>query len=183
MIMTVAELKQFIATDEANKVLEAKLQALELLIRAYTNNNFQSRGWRTSACIRGGVFISESLIPFAVGDTVMVSQSRLQDGSLFTVKEVAGDTTFTANENAADEEDILVTKVVYPMDVKVGVANLIKWQYQNGDKVGISSETISRHSVTYFNMDGDNSAMGFPKPLLGFLRPYMKARFGQGVRL
>ena len=55
MIMTVAELKQFIATDEADKVLEAKLQALELLIRAYTNNNFQSRGFRIEASIRGGV--------------------------------------------------------------------------------------------------------------------------------
>lgn len=47
--------------------------------------------------------------------------------------------------------------------------------------VSIQSETISRHSVTYFNMEGDNSSMGFPKSLLGFLKPYMKARFGQGL--
>ncbi len=30
---------------------------------------------------------------------------------------------------------------------------------------------------TYFNMDGDNSVMGYPRSLLGFLKPYMKARF------
>nr|DAN87657.1 MAG TPA: hypothetical protein [Caudoviricetes sp.]DAS28558.1 MAG TPA: hypothetical protein [Caudoviricetes sp.] len=30
-------------------------------------------------------------------------------------------------------------------------------------------------------MEGDNSSMGFPKSLLGFLKPYMKARFGQGL--
>jgi len=30
---------------------------------------------------------------------------------------------------------------------------------------------------TYINMDGDNSVMGYPRSLLGFLKPYMKARF------
>lgn len=183
MIMTVAELKQFIATDEANKVLEAKLQALELLIRAYTNNNFQNRGYRVEADIRGGVFMSESLIPFAVGDTVMISQSDLQSGCLCTVKEITDDTTFTVNETCADDDSILVTKVVYPMDVKLGVANMLKWQYSNGDKVGVQSETISRHSVTYFDMSEGNSIMGFPKALMGFLQPYMKARFGQGLKI
>ena len=70
----------------------------------------------------------------------------------------------------------------YPADVKMGVVNLMKWELNNREKVGVSSETISRHSVTYFNQDGDNSVMGYPKSLLGFLRPYMRARFGRGVR-
>lgn len=183
MIMTVAELRQFVTTDETDQVLEARLQALELLIRAYTNNNFQNRGFRIEADVRGGVFMSESLIPFDEGDTIMISQSDLQSGCLCTVKEVTDDTTFTANEACADDDCILVTKVVYPMDVKLGAANMIKWQLDNGNKVGVQSETISRHSVTYFNMDGDNSTMGFPKSLVGFLRPYMKARFGQGLSI
>lgn len=71
----------------------------------------------------------------------------------------------------------------YPADVKMGVVNLMKWELNNRDKVGVASETISRHSVTYFNMDGDNSLMGYPKSLLGFLKPYKRARFGQGVRI
>ena len=65
----------------------------------------------------------------------------------------------------------------YPMDVKMGAINMLNWDLENREKVGIQSETISRHSVTYFNMDGDNSTMGYPKSLLGFLKPYMKARF------
>lgn len=65
----------------------------------------------------------------------------------------------------------------YPMDVKMGVMNMLNWDLENRDKVGIQSETISRHSVTYFNMDGDNSTMGFPKSLLGFLKPYKRAKF------
>lgn len=183
MIMTVAELRQFVTTDEEDQALEARLQALELLIRAYTNNNFQQRGFRVEADIRGGVFMSESLIPFAVGDTVMISQSDLQSDCLCTVKEITDDTTFTVNESCADDDCILVTKVVYPADVKLGVANMLKWQLDNGNKVGVASETISRHSVTYFDMTGDNSAAGFPKALTGFLRPYMKARFGRGLRV
>lgn len=183
MIMTVAELRQFVTTDEEDQALEARLQALELLIRAYTNNNFQQRGFRIEADIRGGVFMSESLIPFAVGDTVMISQSDLQSDCLCTVKEITDDTTFTVNESCADDDCILVTKVVYPADVKLGVANMLKWQLDNGNKVGVASETISRHSVTYFDMTGDNSAAGFPKALTGFLRPYMKARFGRGLRV
>ena len=69
----------------------------------------------------------------------------------------------------------------YPMDVKMGVINLVKWELNNRDKVGVASESISRHSVTYFDMTGDNTAMGYPKAMLGFLKPYMRARFGQGV--
>lgn len=183
MIMTVAELRQFVTTGEEDQALEARLQALELLIRAYTNNNFQQRGFRIEADIRGGVFMSESLIPFAVGDTVMISQSDLQSDCLCTVKEITDDTTFTVNESCADDDCILVTKVVYPADVKLGVANMLKWQLDNGNKVGVASETISRHSVTYFDLSGDNSAAGFPKALTGFLRPYMKARFGRGLRV
>ena len=71
--------------------------------------------------------------------------------------------------------------IAYPADVKMGVVNLLKWEMANRDKVGVASETISRHSVTYFNMDEQNATMGYPASLLGFLKPYMKARFGQGL--
>lgn len=176
MIMSVEELKLYISTGETpDEVLEAKLQALELMIRSYTNNNFQKRAYRRTADIVGGLFVVEALTPFKVGDTIQVTESRFSEG-LYTVKE-ADDSTFTVNEDVIDEADILVTKVEYPADVKLGVANLMKWDLEKRDKVGIQSETISRHSVTYFSMDGDNSSMGFPKSLMGFLKPYKKARF------
>ena len=70
----------------------------------------------------------------------------------------------------------------YPADVKMGVVNLMKWELTSRDTVGVASDTISRHSVTYFDMTGDNSAMGYPRVLMGFLKPYMRARFGQGLR-
>lgn len=118
MIISVEELRQHVDTAVEDQALEAMLQALELSIQGYTNNNF----------------------------------ARI----------------LAANNGA------------YPMDVKIGVINLMKWELTNRDKAGIASESISRHSVTYFDMTGDNTAMGYPRSLTGFLRPYMKARFGRG---
>ena len=115
-----------------------------------------------------------------VGDTVEVSFSLLNNG-LYTV-ESADDLAFTVAERGLkDEIDVTATLVRYPDDVKMGVINLLKWEMENRDKVGVASETISRHAVTYFDLTGENAVMGFPRALMGFLTPYIKARFGQGV--
>lgn len=182
MIMTVAELRQFITTEETDQVLEAKLQALELSIRRYTNNNFQNRAFRAvaSAMSSGHQLMVATANPFKAGDTLQITESELNAG-LVTVR-TSSNGVITVKEELYDESGVIITKVVYPADVKMGVANLLKWQLDNADRIGVASETLSRHSVTYFNMDGDNSTMGFPKSLMGFLKPYMKARFGQGLR-
>ena len=167
MIISVDELKQYITTDKTDQVLEAMLQALELMIRSYTNNNFQNRNKRFYSDIENGILQSSSYPYLSEGDTVQISESVLNDGLYI----------LSGNMGLFDEKNVLVTKVEYPADVKMGVVNLAKWELEQREKVGIQSESISRHSVTYFNMDGDNSVMGYPKSLLGFLKPYMKARF------
>ena len=181
MIMTAQEFKRYVVTDEEEQALEAKLSALELLIRAYTNNNFQLRATRRLADIEHGAIVLQNPHTFKPGDTVQVTRSDYNDG-LYTITDVEGG-HLTVKESTYEEEDVYITLVTYPMDVKMGVVNLMKWEMTNRDKVGVASESISRHSVTYFDMTGDNSAMGYPKALLGFLKPYMKARFGQGVRV
>lgn len=186
MLMTVEELKTYIKTEEPDALLEAKLKALELTIRRYTNNNFQKRGFRVEADIRGGVFMSEALIPFNVGDTIMVSESDLQSDCLAVVTEV-NDLTFMTDADWAEDNSVLVTKVDYPLDVKLGAVNILKWQLRNeaansGDKSqkDIQSETLSRHSVTYAT-DATESDLavdfGVPKKHVAFLNNYMKARF------
>lgn len=122
MIITVEELRQHVNTAVEDQALEAKLQALELLVQGHTNNNFR----------------------------------KYMDAN---------------------------GVVVYPADVKMGVVNLMKWELNNREKVGIESETLSRRSVTYYKMDKDNTEMSYPASMLGFLQPYMKARFGQGLSL
>jgi hypothetical protein len=69
------------------------------------------------------------------------------------------------------------------MDVKMGVVSLLKWELDNRGKAGVSSETISRHSVTCVDQTAENTLMGFPRALMGFLKPYVRARFGRGISL
>ena len=174
MIISVKEVKQFIQTTEPDKVLRAKLKALELLIRKHTNNNFQNRRIRfTCPVIAEKLLLTTDMLK--VGDTVQLSESIYSNG-VYVVKAIK-DGFIELGKPLLDEAHVLVTKVEYPVDVVMGVVNMLKWDLENRDKVGIQSEPISRHSVTYFNMDGDNSTMGYPKSLLGFLKPYMKARF------
>lgn len=174
MILSVEECRKLITTDAADEVLEGKLQALELLIRKYTNNNFQQRHIRFQCpAISKKLYLTTALL--SVGDTVQITNSMYCDG-VYCVKNMENEFV-ELDRPLIDEPCVVVTKVEYPMDVKMGVLNMLKWDLENRDKVGIQSETLSRHSVTYFNMDGSNSSMGFPKSLLGFLVPYRKARF------
>ena len=174
MIVSVEKLKKYVTTNLSDEVLEEKLQALELLIRKYTNNNFQNRNIRFK-CNASSTGLELSTPYLKVENTIEISQSQYNDGVYYITS--IEDEDITLNKVLFDEEDVLITKVEYPFDIQMGVIEMIKWDLNNRDKVGIQSETISRHSVTYFNMDGDNSLMGYPRSLLGFLQPYMKARF------
>lgn len=178
MIVTVDEvmgLPEFIGQTE--KVIAAKLNAVELAIRSYTNNNFQNRYVR---------FHAESLESpknyllgtsdfLRVGDTVQISQSQVNDG-LYVITEISDD-FIRVNADLYKYPNNLITKVEYPADIKAGVIDLMKWEIKNRQKVGIKSETLSRHSVSYYDQDANNQVMGYPVSLLGFLKPYMKARF------
>ena len=184
MILTVSELKQYITTEETDQVLEAKLQSLELLIRAYTNNNFQIRAFRAVAVAvaQGNKLLFNSPVPFKVGDTLQITESDFMQDELVTVAAVE-DSSITVSGELSDESGVVVTKVKYPTDVKMGIVNLMKWELDNREKVGVASESISRHSVTYVDQTGDNTVMGYPVALMGFLKPYRKARFGRGIRV
>lgn len=155
--------------------IERKLKAIEKAIRAYTNNNFQNRAYRITADIVGGLFVCEALTPFKIGDTVQISDSEYNSG-LFTITATT-DSTFMIAETVTDETSILVTKIEYPEDVEECALNLLEWEINNRSKVGVQSETLSRHSVTYFAMDANNTSMGYPVSLLGALKPYRKVRF------
>ena len=68
----------------------------------------------------------------------------------------------------------------WPADIKMGVMKLIQYDMsKTAKKAGIAAETLSRHSVTYETRTADNTAMGYPIALTAFLKPYMRARFGQ----
>ena len=71
----------------------------------------------------------------------------------------------------------LVTKVEYPDAIIDGTVNIMLWELSNRSKVGVKSESLSRHSVTYFEQGANEQLLGYPASLVGFLAPYIKARF------
>lgn len=160
--------------DLPHDYLDNMLDAMETMVRKFTNNNFQNRNIRFLASSEGAILNGAS--PFIQeGDTIQVSESGINDG-LYVVQTVENGKIKVDRSLFAHPHN-LVTKVIYPTDVKMGVINLLKWEVGNRDKVGIKSETISRHTVTYFDQDSSNQVNGYPVSLLGFLTPYMKARF------
>lgn len=166
MIISVAELRELCPSEnKSDKVLRGKLEALETLIRKYTNNNFQARNFRTVGNIRNGELIFDTTL-FKEGDTFQISKSLYNEG-LYVYGE---------KHELYDEEGVLITKVVYPPDVVEGVVNMIKWDIENRAKVGVKSESLSRYSVTYYDIES-NSVLGYPSGLVAFLKPYMRAKF------
>lgn len=174
MILSVERAKSLISFPDGwtDEKIEMKLKAVEQTIRAYTNNNFQDRDHRRTADIIGGLFLVDALTPFDIGDTVQISESKLNKG-LYTVASV-DDSTFTVEEPTKDEKEVLVTRVEYPADVVSCCVDLIEWAVNYAGKVGIKSETLSRHSVTY--EDSSTMFMGYPVSLMGCLKPYRKCR-------
>lgn len=171
-VETLMAMEEFMGKDP--ELLAMNLDAVESLVRSYTNNNFQNRNMRMEAISKDGVLIGHTPF-FIVGDTVQISQSPLNDG-LYVIKDIKG-CSIRLNKGLHDAIFNLITKIVYPSDVKKGVIDLMLWERENRQKVGIKSETLSRRSVTYYDQDASNQVMGYPVSLLGFLKPYMKARF------
>lgn len=176
MIISVEKAKELMDFgDWPDRKIEAKLTAVEQTIRAYTNNNFQIRTIRAT-CSADSTGIHGTVPGLKVGDTVELSES-LYNAGLYVV-DFIGNGIFTVGDDVelTPEPHVLVTKISYPADVVDCALNLLRWEMTSREKVGIQSETISRHSVTYFNMDGANSVMGYPVSLLGALKPYRKVR-------
>lgn len=153
-----------------------KLRAIEKAIRKYTNNNFMDIKFRTYGKIKDNLIHLNAYPYFQEKDNIQISHS-LNDG-VYTIKAInQGQISINEDIKLFNCGNVMITKVVYPEDIQEGVINMLKWDFGLRNKLGIKSETISRHSVTYFDMDTNNTLKGYPISLLGFLEDYVKARF------
>lgn len=158
------------------ETIRRKLAAIEDMIRGYTNNNFQNRAKRICAPSCGSKLVGLCEY-FKYGDTVQITESPLNNG-LYVIDGIDRENgVITLDKELCDADHNLVTKVEYPAAIVEGVVNLMLWEANMRDKVGVASETLSRHTVTYFSQDAVNQLMGYPATLLGFLKPFVKARF------
>ena len=174
MIISVDEVKKEVNlngwTDEK---ISRKLKAIEQTIRKYTNNNFQNRKIRSECEVVSQRLYGVNVPNLNVGNTIQISESKFNDG-LYIVNAI-DDKFITLDQDLIDESHALVTRIVYPDDVVDCAINLLEWSKKFGGKVGVKSETLSRHSVTY--EDSATLYDGYPVGLLSGLNKYRKARF------
>lgn len=172
MILTVSEVKENVECGSmADDSIRRRIASIEAVIRAYTNNKFQNRAVRFIGESDGSI-VSGYAVYFKAGDTVEISDSGINDG-LYVVESV-DEGTMMLDRVIFPAKGMLFTKIEYPADVRQCAMDLFSWKTKNGDKVGLKSETISRHSVTF----EDSSAlfMGYPVGILSGLKLYRKAR-------
>ena len=173
MIVGVQDALEYLQLDIPESVMKRKIAAIERLIREETNNNFQNRKIRLYAESADGVLLGSSMY-IQAGDTIEINDS-VNEG-LYTVMET-DEKSIRVDKALYAAHKNMVTKVVYPEDVQEGVLNMLQWDFTMRSKTGIKSETLSRHSVTYYDMDADNSMDGYPASLVGFLEPYRQMRW------
>lgn len=173
MIISLADAKTLVDfkgwTDDR---ISLKLKAIEETVRKYTNNNFQNTFIRGECAVDEQSMIYGIIPGLKAGDTIQISESKFNAG-LYVVEAVSDDQIFIDRE-LTFEDHILVTKVEYPDNVVECCINLLEWSITHGSKVGIKSETLSRHSVTY--EDSGTLYDGYPIGILNGLKLYKKAR-------
>lgn len=174
-----------LSLEDAKKIdpniTQSALDAFEAAVRQLTNNNFQNRRVR----YKGLRFIDpdqlefqELLIGLRAGDTIQVSNSTYNDG-LYTIKDITSNTITVeaAKFYGYHTSEGFITKVEYPADIRAGIEKLIAYDKKMGAKQGIKSETISRMSVTYYDVNSTESVDGYPASLMNFLDKYNKMRW------
>ena len=174
MIISVDTLKNVygIYKNEQEALLQAKLDGLESLIRLYTNNNFQNRNIRVE-CPSVDNYLTSVSPYFRVGDTVQITNSKINNG-LYVIKEIS-ENKIKLDKDIYNCENQIVTKIEYPQAVISTLVNILSWDEKNGSKMGIQSESIGRHSVSYFQQNNSNSLGGYPIHLFNPLKQFMMA--------
>ena len=173
-------------------ITQSDLNAFEQSVRALTHNNFQDfnvRGYELTLTGYTITMARGSTKGLRVGDTIEVNDTKYNNG-LYVVKTLTPtgieveETTISFIKNEVHEpfidetcEEGIVTKVAYPADIITGVKKLIEYDVKMGGKAGIKSETISRMSVTYYDVNSTENVDGYPAALLSFLKKYKKMRW------
>ena len=176
MIITLGDAR---AIDDS--ITQDDLDAFEVAFRSLTNNSFQNKHIRFKDIEFVGenlIAVNDPIVGLKVGDTIEVNYSHYNDG-LFVIEEIAGKQIkvqgtpfFLANTGGS-----MLTLVQYPADIARGIKKLIAYDKKMASKIGIKSESISRMSITYYDVNASENIDGYPASLLSFLTKYEKMRW------
>lgn len=162
-------------------VTQDEINGLEIAIRAITNNKFQIASTKTKVVEFDGSLIklAHPVRGLKANDTIEVYGDDVNDG-LFVVESVDGASVTVVDEfvntNRFDVAPTLV-KISYPADIVSGVRKLLTYDDKMADKVGIKSETISRMSTTYYDVNATENINGYPAAMMAFIDKYRKIRW------
>ena len=176
MIITLGDAR---AIDDS--ITQEDLDAFEVAFRSLTNNNFQNKHIRFKDIEIVGenlIAVKDPIVGIRTGDTIEVNYSHYNDG-LYVVEEltgkqikVQGKPFFVANTSGS-----MITLVQYPADVKAGLKKILSYNLKMADKIGIKSESISRMSTTYYDVNASETVDGYPAAMVSFLKKYEKMRW------
>ena len=162
-------------------VTQEDLDAFEVAFRSLTNNSFQNKHIRFKDIEFVGenlIAVKDPIVGIKTGDTIEVNYSHYNDG-LHVVEEIAGNQIkvqgtpfFVANTSGS-----MITLVQYPADVKAGLKKILSYNLKMADKIGIKSESISRMSTTYYDVNASETVDGYPAAMVSFLKKYEKMRW------
>lgn len=173
MLITAEKVKKIDKFKEYNiEDIERKLKKIEYAIRSYTHNKFLFKNIRFYAEIENNIIFLDTQY-IKQNDTVLIKNEFCND--IFTISEIV-ENGLKVKEDIINSKNNLIVKVIYPFDVIEGALDVLEWDFKMRNKVGIKSETLSRHSTTYYDNDSNNTVNGYPVSLFGFLKSYRKAR-------
>lgn len=180
MLISINDLKTIYCDYDFSKYsderLKRKLEAIEKSIVEYTGNLFYNRNVKTKCVLVDGE-LQGDFRAFKEGDTVELYESSINNG-VYTISTKQSDYIVILDGLNDYKEPMKMIKIEYPTDVIEGCIELLNYDLnvKNVNKIGVSSESISRHSVSYVQRNDSNMAMGYPSELLNFLKPYMEWR-------
>ena len=176
MIITLGDAR---AIDDS--ITQDDLDALEAACRSLTNNNFQNKHIRFKDIEFVGenlIAVKDPIVGIKTGDTIEVNYSHYNDG-LYVIESidgkqitVQGTPFFVANTGGS-----MLTLVQYPADIARGIKKLIAYDKKMASKIGIKSESISRMSITYYDVNASENIDGYPAAMVSFLKKYEKMRW------
>ena len=176
MIITLGDAR---AIDDS--ITQEDLDAFEVAFRSLTNNSFQNKHIRFKGIefmANNLIAVKDPIVGIKTGDTIEVNYSHYNDG-LYVIEsidgkqiKVQGTPFFVANTGGS-----MLTLVQYPADIARGIKKLIAYDKKMASKIGIKSESISRMSITYYDVNASENIDGYPASLLSFLTKYEKMRW------
>lgn len=179
MIVTLEKAKALLGLDSSKDAyLASKLESLEVMIRNLTNNKFLDLKVRVKDgfTFEGNKIIGTGFDLFRVDNTIEIVDSLLNDG-LYSVVSADNNSITVDRDLESEQSYAMITKINYPYDIVDGVIKLIQYDLKMGDKIGIKEESISRHSVSYYDVTSSESVEGYPATLMKFLDKYKKLRW------